>query len=297
MKQIIIDKCPVCGASNLKFRFSATDYFSSKDSFPIYACIDCGFHFTQDFPDENEIAPFYQSESYISHSDTKKGLMNRAYHVVRNIMLRKKGEMTINVSGLNSGTLLDIGCGTGYYLNTMKSLGWSVFGVEKSDYARESAKKHFDIDIVSSLDKLTGERKFDVITLWHVLEHLQNLKDSMHVIRNLLKDEGILIVALPNHSSFDADIYKEEWAAWDVPRHLWHFKPDTFSLFAANNGFTIVKYAPMPFDAFYVSMMSEKNSGNSFYFPRGILTGLKALFASLKDPKKSSSVIYILKKK
>lgn len=296
MECINIDKCPVCGSRNIKFRLSTVDHFSSKDSFDIYSCSECGFHFTQNFPDENDITPYYEAESYISHSDTKKGLMNRIYHIVRRIMLKKKGEMTIEVSGLDKGTLLDIGCGTGYFLDQMKSLGWSVMGVEKSDFARASVRNHFNIETESSLDKISGEGRFDVITLWHVLEHLQNLKTSMSSINKLLKENGTLIVALPNHKSYDAGIYNEGWAAWDAPRHLWHFNPDTFSLFARKNGFKVEKYSGMPFDAFYVSMMSEKNSGNSFYFIRGILTGIKALLASINNPGKSSSVIYVLRK-
>ena len=193
-------------------------------------------------------------------------------------------------------TIHDVGCGTGYFLNEMKGRGWSVSGVEKSEDAGRFAKDNFDIDILSDISKVDDRAKFNVITLWHVLEHIQNLDYTLDKLYKLLDEKGTLILALPNCGSYDAKKYCDMWAAYDVPRHLWHFEPDTLSKLVTQHGFYIEKYSTMPFDAFYVSMLSEKNKGNSMPFLRGVITGLTSLFKIINDPKESSSLIYILRK-
>jgi Methyltransferase domain. len=259
-------------------------------------CNNCGFRFTQNFPDEKEIGPYYETAEYVSHSDTHKGLTNKLYHVVRHFMLNRKADMTERISGKTRGTILDIGCGTGYYLHVMHQRGWHCLGVEKSELASNSARNHFGLEILSSLDKTDTNQRFDVITLWHVLEHLQNLSDVFARLRGLLSEEGTLIVAVPNCDSYDAHYYKEYWGAYDVPRHLWHFTPHTLGLLARREGFKIEQFAPMPFDAFYVSILSERYQHKRLAFLKGMWRGAVALMHSLKNPQKSSSIIYILKR-
>lgn len=297
MKRIRLNRCPVCDAPEPVSYITCTDHYATGESFDIVSCKECGFRFTQDFPDESEIGRYYETSDYVSHSDTREGLMNKAYHLVRSHMLNKKRKMTEEASRLRKGSLLDIGCGTGYYLNTMKQAGWDTLGVEKSALASESARTHFGLDVLNDLNEADGENRFDVITLWHVMEHLQDLRGVFEKLRRLLRKEGTLIVALPNSDSYDAALYKTYWGAWDVPRHLWHFTPDTFAHLANREGFIVEKFAPMPFDAFYVSMLSERYKGNHLTFLRGMISGARALTSSLSDPKRSSSIIYILRKK
>lgn len=296
MKRIDLTECPVCGGSAFTDYTECQDHYATGEQYKIGSCRQCGFRFTRNFPDETEIGRYYETADYVSHSDTRKGLMNKIYHLVRSLMLQRKGKLTCEASGMEKGSLLDIGCGTGYYLHTMQQLGWKVQGVEKNQGAAQAARSHFNLSVRSDLQEVE-KTSFDVITLWHVLEHLQNLSSVFATLRSLLKEEGTLIIALPNSDSYDAKLYGAFWGAYDVPRHLWHFTPDTFARLASKEGFVIEKFAPMPFDAFYVSMLSEKYRGNRFPFLRGVISGTQALFSSLSDPKKSSSIIYLLRKK
>ena len=213
-------------------------------------------------------------------------------------MLSEKARLVSNCSNLTCGKILDIGTGTGYFADKMKREGWQVSAIEKSPQARDFAKEHFGLDINTPETLFTlKEKSFDVITLWHVMEHLEQLSHTWDTLNKILKDSGTLIVAVPNAASFDAGKYKEMWAAYDVPRHLWHFTPTTIKLLASKHGFVMTERRPMPFDAFYVSMLSEKYMKKSHTFARGLLTGTKAWFASLNHKDKSSSMIYIFRKK
>ncbi len=308
MKKLTITHCPICGSKKLNPVHECKDYFALGDCFMIKECESCGFRFTDEAPSEDEIGIYYKAEDYVSHSDTQKGIVNKLYHFARNMMLRKKGNMVDDIYNYNhkEGSdqkkhILDIGAGTGYFLNEMNERGWLVEGAEKSDDARVFADKHFKIELARSIADYMGTpsnmKKYDIITLWHVLEHLENLNGSLNDIRSLLKDNGNLILALPNCASYDARKYKEYWAAYDVPRHLWHFTPETVSMVASKNGFEVERIAAMPLDAFYISMLSEKYKGNKLPFVAGMLTGMSSLLRVAKDPKQASSIIYVLKKR
>ncbi len=292
-----IEKCPICGATKKGLMFAAKDHYATGEMFEVFRCEACGFIFTQDFPDENDIVRYYDTPDYVSHSNTQKGIVNRIYHLVRKTMLHRKAALVKKYSQSSSVWLLDIGCGTGFFLDEMAKKGWSVKGIEKNASAREFATKNFGItpDTPEMLDKYE-ELSFGVITLWHVLEHLQTPNETLQRINSLLVANGTLIVAVPNVASIDAERYGEFWAAFDVPRHLWHFSPKTMKTIARKAGFDIEKIYPMPFDAFYVSMLSEKYKGSKCAFVKGFWQGLKTYFKSCGKPEKSSSVIYILKK-
>ncbi|MDR2954732.1 MAG: class I SAM-dependent methyltransferase [Prevotella sp.] len=295
---IHISHCSVCGSTKFAPSVSCVDYLATKEVFEIQKCITCGFAFTQDFPSEDVIGKYYDAPAYVSHSDTKKGIVNTLYHWARKRALKSKSGIVKEYAAKKSGTLLDIGSGTGYFLNKMKACKWIVTGVEKSDNARLFAKQKFDLDCQPSqyLYEIPSKAK-DVITMWHVLEHLEHLNKVMAHLHNILKDDGTLIIALPNKNSLDALHYKEYWAAYDVPRHLWHFSPSDFNALADKHGFEVVATKPMHFDAFYISMLSEKNKGTFLGSIIGLIRGGIFFLRGLSDTERSSSLTYILKKK
>lgn len=298
MNKLTINACPLCGGTHLKRVMTCTDFYASGEQFDVFSCEDCGFTFTQDVPVEAEIGRYYETPDYISHSDTKKGAMNVLYHRVRKYMLGKKARLVAKESHRKSGRLLDIGTGTGYFAATMAQRGWKVEAIEKNEQARAFAKQHFGLEVMNeeALQELEPG-SFDVITLWHVMEHLEHLDRTWERLYELLSDRGKLIVAVPNCSSYDAEKYREYWAAYDVPRHLWHFTPVTIQQWASKHGFVMAARHPMPFDAFYVSILSEKHRKNSFPFIKGMYTGTLAWFSALGRKERSSSMIYVFRKK
>ena len=315
MEKLIINACPVCGSTHLKRVMTCTDFYASGEQFELCSCEDCGFTFTQGVPVEAEIGKYYETPDYISHTDTRKGAMNTIYHYVRSYMLGRKARLVAREAHRKRGRLLDIGTGTGYFADTMARRGWKVEAVEKSPQAREFAKAHFNLDVKpeSALKEFAPD-SFDVITLWHVMEHLEHLNETWEMLRELLTEKGmlievwerlrelltekgVLIVAVPNCSSYDAKRYGEYWAAYDVPRHLWHFTPGTIQQLASRHGFIMAARHPMPFDAFYVSMLSEKHRGSSCSFLKGMYAGTLAWFNALGRKERSSSMIYVFRKK
>ena len=295
-------RCPACNSLALKPVFDTLDYSVSGKSFSIWECTDCSLRFTQDVPDRNSIGQYYKSEDYISHTNTSKGFINRLYQIVRKKTLRQKRKLICKISGKEKGTLLDVGSGTGAFVNEMKQNGWDVTGLEPDEDARNVAKENFQCELKST-DELfdLSENDFDVITLWHVLEHVHDLQGYLQQFKKLLKQDGKLVIAVPNYTSFDASVYKEFWAAYDVPRHLYHFSPDSMKLLVAKNGMKVEKFKPMWFDSFYVSFLSSKyknahppkRQGKTNWLAaswNGFVSNLEALF----DNDKCSSVIYII---
>ncbi|MEE4115172.1 MAG: class I SAM-dependent methyltransferase [Marinilabiliaceae bacterium] len=290
--------CPLCNESKTGKLFSVTDYLLSKESFDLLKCEACGFIFTSDPPSPDAIGSYYKSEDYISHSDTTEGFFNRVYHLVRKIMLSKKYNLIKHYSGTNKGSILDIGCGTGYFPGYMKNKGWSALGIESDKRASAYASSKFGLDILEMDDIMSmPAEKFDAVTLWHVLEHLYEPSVTLSMADRILKEDGALIIALPNNASFDARNYGAKWAAWDVPRHLWHFNQESFSRLVSGTGFEITTVRRMPFDVFYVSVLSEQNQGKRLAFIRGIISGSIGWILSLFNKSESSSLIYVLKKK
>jgi len=290
-------ECPLCSSSDISLHLKCKDHFISGEEFGLYKCNTCGFIFTQNHPDENSIAKYYQSEDYISHSDTSKGLLNKLYKLVRDLMLRRKTSHLLKATGLKTGKLLDIGCGTGYFAGAMKAAGWEVTGIEPDQKARDLAYSLFGFPVISpdQISSLPSE-SFDAITLWHVLEHFNDPVKYFSEISRLLKPEGLCLVALPNSSSYDAVYYLKFWAAYDVPRHLWHYNPATFNRLLEKVGFRCFQTRNLPFDVFYISILSEKYKGSSLSFLKGVTRGKLYFLRSLFNRKKSSSIIYFLKK-
>ena len=293
MKQI--DTCPVCNKSEFLPFLNCIDYTVSRETFSIVYCKNCGFKFTNPRPADADLGKYYKSENYISHSNTKKGIVNYLYQTVRKYTLGKKLDL---INSLNQkGKLLDIGCGTGEFLNACKMDGWETTGVEPDQDARALGIKNYGINVLQEEAlKTLPEAGFDIISMWHVLEHVPNLNERVGELKKLLKPSGSIIIAVPNCSSKDALDYKEFWGAYDVPRHLWHFTPKDIKALFSSQGMKVEQILPMKFDSFYVSLLSEKYKTGSANLLRGFLSGLSSNMAASKTGNTWSSQIYIIKK-
>lgn len=248
-------------------------------------------------PSIQKLPEYYLSEDYISHTDSKRNIKEKLYHWVKGYMLNIKLKLLEDCNS-ESKILLDIGCGTGDFLKTAKNSGWKVFGIEPSLTARQLAVEK-NGECVYDLKKLDSfsEDSFDAITLWHVLEHLSDLSGHLNIYKKILKSKGKIVIAVPNFKSYDADYYKEHWAAYDVPRHLWHFSQSSIKKLFAEHGFVVKEIKPMWFDSFYVSLLSEG------YKSKNILNPLKAFLVGLRSNLKAkssgeySSLIYVIEHK
>ncbi|WP_187263435.1 class I SAM-dependent methyltransferase [Pontibacter beigongshangensis] len=290
-----LEQCPVCGKQEFKNFLVVTDNAVSKESFVIVECENCTFKFTNPRPSEESIGKYYESEEYISHSDIKTGIINRAYHVVRSITTRQKVDL-INRYASAKGSILDYGCGTGVFLTACKKDGWEIRGVEPNEKARELASKSTATIIAPALSEIEGE-KYEVITFWHVLEHIHQLNETMNQILSLLQEDGTLIIAVPNADSHDAQQYKENWAAYDVPRHLYHFTQKTMKRFLKKHRMVLEEVLPMKFDAYYVSMLSEKQKDGKTKMISSVLNGFKSNSYAEKNGNDYSSLIFVAKRK
>jgi SAM-dependent methyltransferase len=291
------DVCPLC-SGRIVPEYTCTDFFVTGEQFTLFRCTECGFLLTQDHPSESEAGRYYESDEYISHSDTSKGLINKAYRLARDLMLKSKRSLVKKATGLKKGNLIDIGSGTGYFADEMNRSGWRVKGIEINEKARAFASDHFGLEVLSpSMIDHIEKTSADCITLWHVLEHFNDPFGYMKTIHSLLKPGATCIIALPNCSSYDASHYREFWAAWDVPRHLWHFNPDSFRVFCERTGFKVKQIKKLPLDVFYISILSEKYRKAGLPVVKGILRGKIYWWLSMFRKERASSLIYILKKK
>jgi 2-polyprenyl-3-methyl-5-hydroxy-6-metoxy-1,4-benzoquinol methylase len=290
--------CPQCRSEDVSFLFSAKDHLVSGETYTIDRCRRCGVAFTVNPPSENEIHRYYVSEDYISHSDKKSNLADYFYHIARGLMLRKKYRLVTAATGKKTGTIIDIGSGTGYFASFIQKKGWTVTGIELNDRAREYSVSRFAINAVPP-SELSGidDKSVECITFWHVLEHLYDPDKWLAEVNRILKDEGKCLIALPNIDSADAGWFGDRWAALDVPRHLWHFSPEALVRFVHDHGFTCERVLPMPLDIFYISALGYKNSGRRLALARGLVAGLLLTAGSLFRKNSASSLIYILSKR
>lgn len=290
---INIIECPVCKSTNLQFLTSCKDFTVSHETFEIRQCTNCDLGITTPRPDSNKLGEYYKSEEYVSHSGKTSGGIGRIYKLARKFTLGWKRK-TIEKSK-SSGSILDFGCGTGEFLHTMQNSGWTIAGVEPSDVARSKAEALTNQKIYNSLELTPG---FDVITAWHVIEHVPDLHDTLVKLTGLLKKDGTLFIAVPNFQSPDGVNYFEHWAGFDVPRHLWHFSKKSMSILLESIGLKLVDTMPMKLDAYYVSLLSEKYKNNNTLtlgsMIKGFLSGLKSN-AKAKKGTNHSSLIYVAK--
>jgi 2-polyprenyl-3-methyl-5-hydroxy-6-metoxy-1,4-benzoquinol methylase len=291
-----MDTCIACKKSAFETLIASKDYCVSREDFTVTKCTNCGFAFTANAPDAQHIGKYYEQADYISHTDTKEGLFFKVYHKVRTYML---GQKLAYIKAHNLiKSLLDIGSGTGYFVNHVKHLKIEVLGFEPDAAARAQAKKNFDLDLESSLEEVRQSKKtFDAISMWHVLEHVHELDVYFEHFRSLLNDKGLLVIAVPNYTSYDASFYKKYWAAYDLPKHLWHFSPQSVKLLAANHQFKHVQSYAMPFDPFYIALLSEGHKKSGIFGKiRALCVGGISFFKGLVSSEKASSVVYIFSK-
>ncbi|WP_427875678.1 class I SAM-dependent methyltransferase [Flavobacterium sp. MMS24-S5] len=278
---------------NKKHFLTVKDHSVSKETFDLYYDEELDMLITSPQPELQNLGKYYESEDYISHTDNKRSLFEKAYHFVKNIALKNKLNL-INSQQPQKGKLLDLGAGTGDFLLTAKNDGWETIGVEPSDRAKNIAKEK-GISFVEETSTLESN-SLDVITMWHVLEHVPNLELQIQELKRLLKPTGTLIIAVPNYKSFDASHYETFWAAYDVPIHFWHFSKKSIQLLFERVDMKLQKILPMKFDSFYVSLLSEKYKTGKMNYIKAFFIGLKSNWKA-KNSKEYSSHIYILKNK
>ena len=288
--------CPVCGNTNCQQQLVCTDYTVSHQQFGIATCNMCSLRFTVNAPSESAIGPYYKADSYISHTDTDTGLISKLYKAARSFTLWLKRRLVQGQTGLRQGALLDVGAGTGAFAHAMQQAGWHVTGLEPDDGARQVALRNYNLPLQPAgelFDQPSGS--FDAITLWHVLEHVHNLHGYMQQFSKLLKPGGRLLIAVPNYNSADATHYGPHWAAYDVPRHLYHFSPQAMRRLAGAHGFTVERVKPMWLDAFYIALLSEKYKTGRQRLVSAFWQGLRSNWQALLNSERCSSLIYVLK--
>lgn len=277
--------------SNKKHFLTVTDYSVSKEVFDLYHDEELDMLITHPQPNLDMLGRYYESADYISHTDSKRSLFEKAYHVVKGIALKNKLNL-INSLQPNKGKILDIGAGTGEFLSVAQQNGWLTTGQEPSDKAKQIAMNK-GVSFVDAIAQLE-DRSFDVITMWHVLEHVPDLDHQIKELKRLLKPKGSLIIAVPNFKSFDAQHYGKFWAAYDVPIHFWHFSKTAIQKLFQKEQMELVKILPMKFDSFYVSLLSEKYKTGRMNFVKAFFVGLWSNTKGKSDLEYSSH-IYILK--
>lgn len=278
-------------STNPKHFQTVKDNSVSKETFELLYDENLDMLITSPQPDAANLSKYYESDDYISHTDGKRSLFEKAYHFIKNIALKNKLSL-INSLQQNKGDLLDIGAGTGDFLLVAKNNGWNAVGIEPSEKARGIAKQK-GVELKQNLSDFESHT-FDTITMWHVLEHVPDLENQIKELKRLLKPNGSILIAVPNFKSYDANHYKEFWAAYDVPRHLWHFSKTAIKKLFQKEGLELIKIKPMKFDSFYVSLLSEKYKTGKMNFITAFFVGLKSNWKA-KQNFEYSSHIYVLK--
>lgn len=289
-----LEVCPSCKHTAFTNYLIAEDHTVTQESFALVKCQKCQLIFTNPRPDKDHIGKYYESENYISHTNNGNNPINLMYKLVRNYTLRKK----VNLIGkyLKANRILDFGCGTGAYVHALNQAGYVAEGFEPNQQARQEAEKLTNERIYSELKQLKQAEVYDAVTAWHVLEHVHELKETLKLLRKKTNENGYLFIAVPNAASHDAHHYQDKWAAYDVPRHLYHFTPESFKYLAAKSKLEVVDMLPMRFDSYYVSLLSEQYIHGKTKpvqaFKQGLISNQKAY-----KTRDYSSIIYVLKKK
>ena len=286
-----LNECPLCTNTSLNHHLKVRDYLVSLEQFNLVKCSNCSFIFTNPRPSLEEISGFYQSEDYISHSDKKNSLMDQLYFLARNLMFHQKLKW-LKKYAQKSEPLLDFGCGTGSFIQFLSKRNWDAWGVEPGDSARQIAIQSNPNRVFKSMDHMSVQ-SFGTITLWHVLEHLHRLNHDLDKIQRALKPDGRLLIAVPNCNSLDASYYDRHWAGYDVPRHLFHFTPETINKLASDHGMQVVKIFPLILDAYYISLLSEKHRKG--FLLNAIYQGFRSNFYARNHGMNYSSLVYLLK--
>jgi len=294
-----LEKCPICGHSEFEKVYDLDDYKITQETFSLEKCPECTLIFTVDPPLGENIGRYYESDDYLEHSNRKNDLFSKMYSWGRDLMFGYKYGIIKKLGP--KGKILDIGAGSGYYLNFMSKKGYEVQGIEMSERARNHAKSEHGLHIHP--DEMFHNRdfkqKFDMISLWHVMEHLYDLNKVMKRFDELLNPNGSLVIALPNYNALEVQTYKKYWNGWDVPRHLWHFSPQSIRKLVGNHGFEITSMHTMPLDPLFNTLLTNKyRKGNPLVNVLRMGTvGVASLIQGFFNVEKASSIIYIIKRK
>ncbi len=286
-----IENCPLCNNDKLTLHISCKDNMISGEIFEITKCSSCSFIFTNPRPNPEKLDSYYESDDYVSHANKSNNLSNIIYKIARQFTLSSKLKIINEIT--NNKTVLDYGCGTGYFLNTCKKNGWDINGFEPNNAAREQATINTDNIILSQLSEIEKLKDISLITLWHVLEHIPDLNKIFSILKTTLSSNGKFLIAVPNNESYDALHYKEHWAAYDVPRHLYHFSQNTMNYFLQKHGLKLYKTIPMKLDSYYVSLLSEKYKTSKINYIKSIINGYKSNVYASHNKNNYSSLIYI----
>jgi ubiquinone/menaquinone biosynthesis C-methylase UbiE len=289
-------KCEICGGQDFSDFLECTDHFLTKEKFKLAKCNSCGFVFLNPRPDTDKLHLYYDSPDYISHSGSEKGIINKVYKKIRTHTHKKKYNLVKKHS--QGKKILDIGCGSGELLNLFKMKGWETLGVEPNENARKFAMLTHKLNVIDENEtEKIPDHSFPAIMLWHVLEHVPGLNERMEELKRILQTDGVLFVAIPHCSSYDAEYYKQYWAAYDVPRHLWHFTPKTIELLCEKHKFSVTGVLPMKFDSYYVSLLSEKYKYGKQKLFSGFRRGYMSNIKAGRGHGSYSSQIYIIRNK
>lgn len=288
--------CPICQQTEFAAIFNVIDQLVSRESFTILECRHCGCRLTQGAPDQTASTKYYQSTDYISHSNTSRGLINRIYQLVRKRTLLQKVKWVAQATGSSGGRVLDVGSGTGAFVATLRKSGWQADGLEPDPTARAVAQTDFGVSLLD-IDQLSNlpAASFDAITLWHVLEHVHDLNGYMKQFHRLLKPAGHLLIALPNYTSWDARYFGKWWAAYDVPRHLYHFSPSAVRALSKQHGFDLAAVRPMRYDAFYIALLSHQHRVGSSRWLKSCWIGFYSNVYALFNRERDSSLVYVMR--
>ena len=292
----LLTACPICQAHSFRDKLQVPDRSVSQETFTIVQCQQCGFQFTNPRPDAAHIGRYYESPAYVSHNSEAGGLVNRLYKVARFFTMRQKAALITKLNGGRPGRLLDYGCGTGHFLAQAKDNGWQVTGLEPNPAARQAAAARVGEPIQEpEVLPTLAAGSFDVVTLWHVLEHVHALNETLDQLVATLRPGGKLLLAVPNPDSLDAQHYRQDWAAYDVPRHLYHFVPATMRELLTRHGLRLVQTLPMPLDAYYVSMLSEQHraAGPAGGLATMLRAGYKSNQYAARHGGQYSSLLYV----
>lgn len=287
------NKCPWCGSNKAQINLWLKDEFLTKKDFHICECLNCGLLYTMPRPSKEKIGAYYKSDEYYSHQENKKGFVPRLYEAIKKINLKHKFRLASR--DLPVGKLLDIGCGVGDFLHVAENKGWQCTGVEPSEEAREIARQRIKGDLLYSEDlEQLPDQSFDLITMWHVLEHVDDLKWQVAQLQRLIKPNGRIVIAVPNYRSYDGRFYNAYWAAYDVPRHLNHFNKTVITKIFKTSGLSLVSMDKLIWDAYYISFMSEQYKHHFMPLVRGVFRGLVSN-AKARRSGEWSSLVYVFR--